>query len=382
VGNRLVGWLPRVEIDLGGGSLTVGAELRYHRSTHWGKISYAENLPANFDPEYHFYEYNGVREMVSLYGHELFRLSDEITLMGSIQFAYNSYGIEGEKFLGNTFVVPYFFVNPRAGINYNMTEELTGYVSFAYTSREPRMRNLYAAEDSWFGATPQFAVDTSGGVIRYDFGRPLAKPEHLLDIELGGRLASPDVQIALSAFWMEFRDELVKNGQVDIFGQPVTGNADRTRHYGVEVEGAVRLTDRFTLSGNGTLSKNLLVRYTLYGEGGRADVLDGNPIAGFPAALGTLRLTYRDDSLVASIHFTYAGSFSTDNTNSPERRNAAYRVWNGEVVYRLPRLGALDFSLRGEVRNILDDFYFLSGEGDAFFPAAERNYVFGITLTL
>ena len=41
-----------------------------------------------------------------------------------------------------------------------------------------------------FGATPQFKADTTGGVVRYDFSRPLAKPERLLERnELG--LGSP-----------------------------------------------------------------------------------------------------------------------------------------------------------------------------------------------
>jgi iron complex outermembrane receptor protein len=382
VENKQGGWLPRVEIDHGGGSLTLGAELRLHRSTHWGRISYAEDLPANFDAEYHFYEYNGVRKIVSLYGHELLKLTEAVSLMGSLQFTYNSYGIENEKYLGNTFAVPYFFVNPRLGVNYNVSDEVSGYVSLAYTSREPTMRNLYAAEDSWFGATPQFNADTSGGLVRYDFSRPLAQPEHLLDLEIGGRYTQGDAFIAVSGFWMEFRDELVKNGQVDIFGQPVTGNADRTRHYGIEIDGTVRVVGGFTLSGNATLSRNTLVHFTTYDDGGQPEVLDGNPIAGFPDFLSNLRLTYRNESLAASLLFKYVGPFYTDDTRTDSRRNEAYRVWSGEILYRLPQLGVVNLALRGEVRNILNALYFSNGEGDAFFPAAERNYIVGVTLSL
>src|SRR2546422_928205 len=61
------------------------------------------------------------------------------------------------------FALPYFFANPKVGVNYNINEEWNGYLSCGYTSREPTLRNLYAAEDSYFGAAPQFKADTAGG---------------------------------------------------------------------------------------------------------------------------------------------------------------------------------------------------------------------------
>ena len=68
VGNRQAGWLPRLTIGSGIHDLTIGAEARLHGSTHWGKIQYAEDLPAGYDPDYHFYSYDGSREIFSLFG--------------------------------------------------------------------------------------------------------------------------------------------------------------------------------------------------------------------------------------------------------------------------------------------------------------------------
>ncbi len=36
---------------------------------------------------------------------------------------------------------------------------------------------------------------------------------------------------------MIFDNEIVKNGQVDRFGQPITGNVDQTIHKGIELSG-------------------------------------------------------------------------------------------------------------------------------------------------
>lgn len=380
VGNRQWGWLPRVELDHVSGNLTIGAELRVHRSTHWGKIQFAEGLPANFDPDYHFYEYNGEKDILSLYAHELFRLQENLSVMADLQLVRNRYGINNEKFLDNEFTLSYFFANPRLGMNYNIDDRWNAYVSLAYTSREPRLRNLYAAEDSYFGATPQFRADTTGGRVRYNFGEPLAKPERLLDVELGGAYRGANVHLRANFFWMEFTDELVKSGQVDIFGQPVTGNAERTRHIGLELEGLYAISKRVTIGGNLTLSHNRLVRYAVLDGTGVQVTLDGNPIAGFPDFLSNVRLTHRNEDLTASFVAKHVGAFYTDNFKKDENRNDSYTVFNLETLLRLPQIFGTQASVRGEVRNLFNTLYFMSGEGNSFFPAAERSYLVGITL--
>ena len=387
VGNKQWGWLPRIDIDHGDGCLTLGAEVRLHRSTHWGKIQYAENLPLNYDPDYHFYGYNGEKYILSFYIHELFRLEQNLTLTGDLQLVKLRYGIKKEKYLENNFNSPYFFANPRIGINYNIDDNGNSYVSIAYTSREPRLKNLYAAEYSSFGDRPLFEADTSGGNVKYDFSKPLANPEHLLDIEIGFGYHHTDANLSANLYWMEFTDELVKSGQVDIFGQPVTGNAQRTRHIGFEVDGNISFSKVFSLSGNLSLSRNELIHHRVFVESSDAagntiytpKYLDNNPIAGFPNALGNLRFTCRDDLITTSIVVKYVGSFYTDNFKNEENKNDAYTVINAEILYNLPRIINSKFLVRGEVRNLFNRLYSMNGEGNAFFPAAERNYILGIT---
>ncbi|HCV43434.1 MAG TPA: hypothetical protein DGH68_08105, partial [Bacteroidetes bacterium] len=219
VKNKQWGWLPNVEINHGSGRLTVGAELRFHRSVHYGKIQSASELPSpGFDPDFHFYEYNGAKDIISLYGHEMFDLQDDLTLMADLQLVHNRYSIANEKFLGNNFTLPYTFLNPRLGLNHNFSDTWNSYISLAYTSREPRLRNLYAAEDAYFGATPQFEATQVGGQTVYDFSKPLAKPEQLLDVELGATYSSSDAHCSIDLYWMEFTNELIQNGKIDIFG--------------------------------------------------------------------------------------------------------------------------------------------------------------------
>lgn len=388
VANSQWGWMPRLEIGHANGSLTIGSEIRFHRSTHSGSIPFASEYPSStFDPNFRFYEYQGEKDMLSFYLHELYHPGESITLLADLQLAYNRYGIRNEKFIATSFSIPYLFLNPRFGVNINWTDAASSYFSLAYTSREPRLRNLYAAEDAYFGALPQFRTETIGTTSRYLFDEPLAKPEQLFDLEVGTHWRSENTRLSVNIYWMEFTNELVKSGQVDIFGQPVTGNAVRTRHLGIEAEGLLAMGRGFTIGGNIAFSRNRLIRHQVFvpeiDSTGNVfytpTSLDGNPIAGFPDLLSNIRLTWRSESITASTVAKYVGGYYTDNFKNELNKNTSYAVVNAELLYRVPELFESDLTLRVEVRNVLNNLYFSGGEGNAFFPAAERNYLLGLT---
>jgi outer membrane receptor protein involved in Fe transport len=108
--------------------------------------------------------------------------------------------------------------------------------------------------------------------------------------------------------------------------------------------------------------------------------LASNPIAGFPDLMGTLRLQYQREQFTSSVSMKYVGSFYTDNFKNSRNKNDAYTVVNADVMYALPLFDGSTVMLRGEVRNLLNTLYMQTGEGEAFFPAAERNCIVGATI--
>ncbi|MEK6572646.1 MAG: TonB-dependent receptor, partial [Bacteroidota bacterium] len=261
VDNRQYGWLPRITYRHRSGEFTGGAELRLHRSLHWGRIRWAQNLSTQVPEDLHYYEYRGKKEIISLYGQEIYKLRPDLTLMLNLQYVYNQYRLYDEEFIGTDFTVPYHFVNPRVGLNYNISDEWNTYASFSRTSREPRLKNLYDAGESSGGQTPQFEINPNGS---YNFEKPLVVPEKLNDIELGFGYTTDRLRVGVNLFWMDFHDEIIKRGGLDRFGQPRTGNADRTRHQGVEITGLLRVGGNLELAGNASFSKNELTSYTSY----------------------------------------------------------------------------------------------------------------------
>jgi iron complex outermembrane receptor protein len=181
---------------------------------------------------------------------------------------------------------------------------------------------------------------------------------------------------------VEFTDEIVKSGQVDRFGQPVTGNADRTRHLGIELSGSVRLTNTLDVAANATISRNRFVRHADFSTGSPV-ALDNNPIAGFPDLLANIRLTFRREPLALSVSGRYVGKQYTDNFRDELRTVDPFFVSDAFGSYTfVDLLEDVDVEARVQVQNLFNAFYAAYGEGDQFFVGAERGVYFQLSVTL
>ena len=391
VGNVQYGWLPRATIKHSNGELTLGAEVRRHRSLHWGALRWGENLPAGVTPDYHYYEYRGAKDIFSIYAHELYRLRPDLTLMLDLHYARKSYRLYDEKYIGTDFTVPYNVLNPRVGVNFNLTDAINLYAQVSRTSREPRLKNLYDAAEASTPASwgvvvePQFRQRPGGG---YDFSNPLVRPEVLTDIEVGGGYSTPRFRATANLYFMDFSNEIIRSGQLDRFGQPVTGNADRTRHSGIELTGTARVGE-LELHGNMTVSRNRLLQYSVYENDTTVISLDGNAIAGFPGFIANARASYTMDGFSAVLSMQHVGDFYTDNAQDPDNGSTdpgrtvdAYTVFHAWVNYRLPLEFAHSVEVRVQVNNLFDTIYASHGEGGDFFPAATRNIFASLQITL
>jgi iron complex outermembrane receptor protein len=226
--------------------------------------------------------------------------------------------------------------------------------------------------------TPQFKTLPNG---TYDFSNPLVKPEALVDVELGGGYSSERFHANASVFYMSFNNEIIKQGQLDRFGIPVTGNAEKTLHQGMELSAAARIVEGLDVLANATWSRNRLEKYSVF-DGSTRISLDGNNIAGFPDFLANVRATYRAGALVASLSLQHVGEFYSDNFQNsgkgktdPARTILAYTVANASVSYRAslaPIARTAEISI--QANNLFNRIYVSNGEGDEFYPAAERNF--------
>ncbi len=409
VENTQWGWLPRISIKHNKGQLILGSELRLHNSIHWGSINYAENLPAGVTKDYKYYYYEGGNDIFNFYLHENYQLNNDVNLLGEVQLAYHNYKIKNEKYLGNKFTIDDLFLNPRIGINYRYSPELSFYASFARVTREPRLKNYYdAAESSDDKTFPQFGIDVYG---YYDFTKPLVKPETMNDFEIGSAYVKENISASINLYYMLFNNEITKQGLVDRFGQPITGNIDMTIHLGVELTGNVKIFDNLEFIFNGMYSKNYISRGTTfikYNKGQNILLLDisNNRISSFPDLLfnGVVRFNYKKFS--ANISLKYVGRYYSDNY--AQNFQTYLRLYPGIVdeyddgiddyfdnvmpAYFTSDLYVgyeFDFNndtnsikMFTQIRNLFNNLYAAYATGKEFFPAAERNILFGLTVGL
>ena len=396
VDNKQYGWIPRFSLTHKSGELFFGAEIRRHRSVHWGAINYAENLPPGVTKDYKYYYYRGGKDILSAFVNETYKINEQWNLLGEIQLAYHNYKLYDERYVGTDFSVSNLFLNPRIGINYKPLMPFNIYFSFARVSREPRLKEYYDAAESSGGALPQFELNPDG---IYNFDKPLVKPETMNDFELGAELNKENYSITLNLFYMLFNDEIVKDGQVDRFGQPTTGNVDRTVHLGVELSAIVKLlNNHIEIFGNATFSRNTIEKGRFYIDKNNYIDLGGNRINGFPDFLANAGISFNDNNLYVKLSGKYVGKFFSDNYDDKlksdldrfqgfvgytDNVNDAYFVSDIYAAYEFYLLNGLTpWKIFIQVNNIFDNLYSASAIGKEFFPAAERNWLVGIQVGL
>lgn len=385
VDNKQIGWLPYLTWRFKKGEIVFGSEIRIHRSLHWGRIQKGSTgLPKAVSGEYsghnyigsrRYYEYKGAKDILSPYIHSRYQLNEKIIANFDLQYSHQRYQLYDEKFIGTDFEQVYNFLNPRIGISYSPNPKSTVFVSFSRTSREPRLKNLYDAAEastpaSWGAVVPQFERDTNGN---FNYDKPLVGPESLNDFEVGYSYRTDKTFADINLFYMDFNDEIIKKGQLDRFGQPITGNAEKTLHSGIELNGGLQLTNSIVASANMTISNNELKKYTVYSSSGDPTKLDDNPIAGFPDFLANARINYSNKGFVASLAVKHVGKQYTDNFKNEDNIVDAYTVFNGMLGYHFDnRFGLQGWTIQVHLQNIFNELYITHGEGSSFFPAAER----------
>jgi iron complex outermembrane receptor protein len=395
VKNNQWGWIPRVSIDHAGGSLVLGAELRFHNSKHFGNINYAENLPAGVTKNYQYYYYEGAKDIFNVYAHELYYVNERLSLLGELQLAYHNYSISNEKFVGTNFEIDNLFINPKLGLNYKFNDKFSSFLSFARVSREPRLKNYYDAAESSGGAVPQFNLNNDGS---YNFDDPLVKPEVMNNIELGFNYEQKKFNASLNLFYMLFNDEIVSQGQVDRFGQPVTGNVDRTIHSGVEFVVNSKVGKILDFTFNGAYSQNYISEGKYFLSSKDFIDLKDNKIAGFPDLTFNAIIAARYKGLFAQLTGKYVGEFYSDNYDEnltsylgtfpgfvdySDNKVESYFVANLLASYEFELVPFLQSAkLFIQVSNLFDNLYTAHAIGKDFFPAAERHFLAGIDVRL
>jgi iron complex outermembrane receptor protein len=368
-------------------------------------------LPPGTPVNYKYYSYNGKKNTLSLYLNEFTNIERKLSGMIGIQMTYHKYSIENIAYTPYNFEVEYKFFNTRIGMNYNFNDNFRMFLNLSAARREPRLSDIYDGSD--VTAVPNFQnIDTVNKI----YSHPLIDYEELRDYELGLGYTGNSLKTNLNFYWMEYKNEIVSNGQFNKYGRSITSNAGESVHSGIEIEFEYtmleniykRITNKnstISISGNLSLSDNYFRTYLGKNSLDTLGNIHGNDysrnrILLNPQIIGNLSLNYNYGyGISAFITMQYIGMQYLDNTENEKKNPDAklvpgyvdkiinpYAVFNAGVSLNLisllsgsnlsKYLKTLEASLK--LNNIFNNFYETTGGINylgkpVWIPAADRN---------
>ena len=186
------------------------------------------------------YRNTGHKNEASAFG-KISYTAGPVTLFGDVQGRYAEFRYKGRVALP---LLTYKFLNPRAGITYQLATPLSAYYSVGRTGREPTRNDL-------FGGNDDLPADSLG---QPTFNNLPA--ESVVDHELGLKWTFGCGHVFANGYYMNFRDEIVLSGKVGPTGLPLRANAARSYRSGLELDAQLDVAPGWRLTNNSSLSRN------------------------------------------------------------------------------------------------------------------------------
>jgi iron complex outermembrane receptor protein len=336
-------------------NLIVGGAFNKYEGSSYGGVIWAQHALVNLGD--HYYKYYGDKVDLSSFVKINYDLNNRWSLFGDLQFRTINYKANGV--LAGAIDENFNFFNPKAGLTFAINPKNSLYLSYARANREPN---------------------------RTDFENGAPKFEKLHDFEMGWRVNTPIAKINSNVYFMYYRDQLVKTGEIDGVGNEIRANVDKSYRAGLEIDAMIQLGKRFSFSPNVAVSVNKIKDYTVDTGSGSVNYGDTNISFSPNVVVGSVFTFKPIEDLQLSllnkfVGEQYAGNFDTDVTKLD-----SYNVLDFNANYEFKTKSVFkSIVFSGLVNNLLDKKYvsnaYLWGDSYmSYFPQAGINFLVGMTL--
>lgn len=355
-------------------NLSSGLFYSSYHGDHFGEVIWAQ-YASNSEIRDRYYEGDGDKYDFSIFTKATYQLNDKLSLFGDLQFRSVNYDTSGISSGLVLFEIDktYNFFNPKAGVSYNLNANNNFYFSYARANRE--------ASRSDFESNPDI------------------KPEQLNDFELGWRYKSPKLIFNANAYYMLYNEQLVLTGAIDDVGAFIRNNSGKSSRLGLELEAVVKLSDKFSMQPNITLSSNKNDE-TIVSRDGAFVNLGKTNISFSPEVVAANAIIFKPlEHFELSFLSKYVGEQFMGNTDSNISKLDSYFVNDFNVTYEIKTNKIFkSILLSGLVNNIFGEKYVSNGyyftfddtwsnpgavttiEGAGYYPQATTNFLVGATL--
>lgn len=334
----------KVDVIFGGG-------WNKYEGDHYGKVIWAR-YGSQSELGDHYYDDFSTKTDGNIFAKANYQLTEKLSFYGDLQLRNVTYKANSPEtgLVDDTFN----FFNPKAGLNFEINQKSTLYFSYARANREPNR------------------TDYEGGNV---------KPEKLNDFELGWRFNSEKFQLTSNLYYMGYKDQLILTGTLDDVGSPIRSNSEKSYRLGFEVDATIKLSEKFILRPNFTLSGNKNVDLDVEGQNyGTTD------IAYSPSVIAGNIIVY---SPIKNLHLSllqkFVGEQYMNNIELPSAKLADYFVNDFNISYEIqPKSVFKSIMVTGLVNNILDKKYVSNGYMwdvyPYYYPQSGTNFLIGLTL--
>lgn len=335
-------------------SATLGGGLNRYLGDSFGKIMWVKGYVGddNFAPGQEYYRSKGDKSDGNVYAKATYELLKGLNAYADVQYRHIDYTIKGQndKYDSKTKAMQaldihqtFNFFNPKFGIFYQIDGANQLYASYAVGHREPTRSNYTDAVNS---QSP--------------------KSEKLGDLELGYTYADKFLSLGANVYFMNYKDQLILNGQINDVGEALTTNIAKSFRSGIELMAGIKFTNWLKWSGNVTFSKNEIKDYTEYVDNWVSGVqevhnLGNTPIAFSPNVTAGSLFTGSFGSLEAAFQSNFVGKQYLDNSGSNDRALNQYLVDNLRLSYLLRVKTVKDVRLSLLVNNLFNVKYESNG---------------------
>ena len=342
--------------------ITIGGAFVGYRGQHFDELTWAQRGLSIPETGTRYYDEPAAHKTdINTYARATLNVSERLVAFGDLQYRYVDYAFFGPDVAGakSQQRASFHFLNPKAGLTYQLKDGLAAYASYARAQREPTRTDF---------------TDTPAG------RRPTA--EQLHNVEVGLRRTTGRLQWAANYYLMRYHNQLVLSGQLDDVGNPIHTNVPDSYRTGVELQAAAQLTTKLTFSPTATLSRNKINNYTDYladyDQGGeRATSYRQTDISFSPSLTFAYTLEYEPrPGLRLATLARYASRQFLDNTSITARSIPAYYVQDVRLRYRWQpaKFGLRAVEMAVLVNNILNSEYVNNGYSYGYVSGGQAQY--------
>lgn len=374
----------KLQASLGGG-------VNKYDGDHYGKVLWLKNYIGELNPDHEYYRNNSKKVDGNIYLKANYEVLAGLSIYGDLQYRHINYKIKGANdkwdFTHNPEQMQqldinknYNFLNPKAGVFWQIDKNNSVYGSLSVAQKEPTRNNF---TDAKFNKTPL--------------------SEKMLDYEAGYTYRNEWLSAGVNFYYMDYTDQLILTGQVNEIGEPLADNVADSYRMGVEFLVGAKLASWLRWDVNATLSQNKINNYTEYLENydkdwndlytQTANNLGKTTIAFSPSVIANSLFSFNYDNWDAALQSNYVGKQYLSNSQRDEVSLKAYFVNNLRIgrTFSMPKMKSVHVAIA--VNNLFNAEYSSNGYGGSslvdgktissyagYFPQAGVNYLASITL--